>query len=363
MTVRLLPDVRDIGWMPYGWLLYLAFLFITPSIGGRASEWVIALGSIAVFLPLYFRNFWTSGIEAVLIASLIAIIGIVVLPFNWGANCYFIYSAAFFAYATRPRRAALALLILMAILVGETILFDLPAWAWLPGGIGILAVGAGNIHLAEVYRHGQRLQQAQEHAEEMAKLAERERIARDLHDLLGHTLSVIVMKSELASKLADRDPARAIEEIRDVERVSRDALTEVRRAVEGYRQHGLAGELRNAAIALHAAGVALQIDVAPLALSPKQETAVALALRESITNVVRHAAATVCRVTLRAEGGRLTFIIEDDGRGGSAREGNGLQGMRTRLAEVGGTLRVDGGEGMRVTITLPLRSSETVLAS
>ncbi len=229
--------------------------------------------------------------------------------------------------------------------------------------IGILAVGAGNIHLAEQYRHGQRLQQAQDHAEEMAKIAERERIARDLHDLLGHTLSVIVMKSELASKLADRAPRRAIEEIRDVERVSREALIEVRHAVEGYRQHGLPGEMRNAALALHAAGVTLQTDVAPLALSPRQETTLAFALRESITNVVRHAAATVCRVSLRADGGRLTFVVEDDGRGGTPREGNGLHGMRTRVAEVGGTVSVDGGRGMRVIITLPLRTPDRVLAS
>jgi two-component system, NarL family, sensor histidine kinase DesK len=363
MRFPLLPDDRDIGWMPYAWLLYLAFLFITPIVTGRVTDWGIALGSIAVFLPLYFRNFWTAGPEAVAIASLIALIGVAVLPFNWGANCYFIYSAAFFGYAARPRRAALALLILTAVLIAETLLFRLPMWAWLPGGIGILAVGGGNIHFAEVYRHRMRVHQAQEDAGEMAKIAERERIARDLHDLLGHTLSVIVMKSELASKLAARDPARAVQEIRDVERVSREALTEVRRAVEGYRQHGLSGEMRNAAVALQAAGVTLHTDMAPLALSPKQESALALALRESITNVVRHAAATVCRVTLRADGGRLTFIVEDDGRGGAPREGNGLQGMRTRLAEVGGTVAVDGGRGMRVVITVPLAPPQTVLAS
>jgi two-component system, NarL family, sensor histidine kinase DesK len=363
VSIRLLPDVREIGWMPYGWLLYLAFLFIAPWISGEAFDWIVAVGSIALFLPLYFRNFWTGGLEAVGIAAAIALIGVIVLPFNWGANCYFIYSAAFFGYATRPRRAAVALLILLAVLIAETLLFRLPTWAWLPGAIGILAVGAGNIHFAEVYRHRLRLQQAQDQAEEMAKVAERERIARDLHDLLGHTLSVIVMKSELASKLADRDPSRAIEEIRDVERVSREALTEVRRAVEGYGRHGLGGEMRNAAIALEAAGVTLHTDVAPLTLSPKQETALALALRESITNVVRHAAATVCRVNLRADGGRLTFIVEDDGRGGMPREGNGLRGMRMRLAEVGGTVAVDGGRGMRVTITLPLRPGDAVLAS
>src|SRR4030095_6473920 len=98
------------------------------------------------------------------------------------------------------------------------------------------------------------LRVAQAAVEEMARIAERERIGRDLHDLLGHTLSVIVLKSELASKLADRDPPRAIAEIREVERISREALAEVRKAVEGYKSRGLSGELRSAGQVLRAAG-------------------------------------------------------------------------------------------------------------
>lgn len=101
-------------------------------------------------------------------------------------------------------------------------------------------------------------QLAAAHAEQerLAAEAERERIARDLHDLLGHTLSVIVLKSELAGKLAGRDPARAAEEIREVERISREALGEVRAAVSGYRGSGLSAELARAKVALDAAGCA-----------------------------------------------------------------------------------------------------------
>jgi two-component system sensor histidine kinase DesK len=363
MRLRLLPDDPAIGTAPFLFLLYTAFVFIAPLIEGTLASWAIALGSLAVFLPLFFLNFWFEGWKAAVIASALVLLGAVVMPVNWGASAYFVFAAAFFAYALPPRQAAAAIVAIVAVIAVETFAFDLPFWAWMPGGIGAVAVGFANVHSAENYRREQVLRRAREDVEEMAKVAERERIARDLHDLLGHTLSVIVLKSELASKLADRDPARAIQEIREVERVSREALGEVRRAVEGYRQHGLPGEIRNAREVLRAAGVAFDADVAPLTLPPRQETALALALRESITNVVRHAGATRCRVGLQAQDGQIVFTVRDDGRGGTPREGNGLSGMRARVAEAGGRVEIDGSIGMCVTITLPIRAPEAALAS
>lgn len=363
MKLRLLPPHRHIGNTPVLFLLYLGFLFISPAIRNRPVDWALAFGSIAVFLPLYFRNFWVRGPEAVLLSSAMAALGFALFPYNWGATAYMIFGAAAFPFAARPSRAIAAIALIAAGVCIQTYSLGLPTWAAVPGTIGSLAVGLSNIHFAERYRHDAALQRAHEQIEEMAKVAERERIARDLHDLLGHTLSVIVLKAELASKLADRDPARAVQEIRDVERVSREALTEVRRAVEGYRQHGLAGEMHNARAVLDAAGVAFEADMAPLALSPRQETTLALALRESVTNVVRHAGASRCRVSLQAQGGQLVFTVEDDGCGGSAREGNGLSGMRARAAEAGGRVTVDGSDGMCVTVTLPLGAPEAALAS
>ena len=127
---------------------------------------------------------------------------------------------------------------------------------WVPATVISILVGGSNIHFCEMRRKDRALIKAHEAAEHLATIAERERIARDLHDLLGHTLSVIVLKSELASKLADRDPTRAIREIRDVERISRDALAEVRQAVHGYRGERLDEEVATARRALDAAGVA-----------------------------------------------------------------------------------------------------------
>jgi len=162
---------------------------------------------------------------------------------------------------------------------------------------------------------------------------------------------------ELASKLADRDPARATEEIREVERVSRDALAEVRAAVEGYKNRGSSGEIREARLVLASAGVRLDAEVGDIPLLPRQETVLSLALRESVTNVVRHARASICCVVLGLEQGDVVPTVQDDGSGGLPREGNGLAGMREPVTGAGGTLNIDAANGFRVSVRSPPASA------
>ena len=243
-----------------------------------------------------------------------AALGFGLLPFNMAATTYVVYAAALAPLALTPAPLVRGVLILaagiaveMAFIAGSSrlIVADGPSSSssWSASAICSSATAS-----ARTPSSGGR----SEDVEEMAKVAERERIARDLHDLLGHTLSVIALKSELASKLADRDPARAVAEIREVERVSRDALAEVRAAVEGYKGRGFSGELRSAEQALGSAGVRLDTDVKPVTCSPRQEAVLALALRETVTNVVRHARASVCRVALGVDDGRSGH--DDSGR-------------------------------------------------
>jgi two-component system sensor histidine kinase DesK len=196
---------------------------------------------------------------------------------------------------------------------------------------------------------------AQEEIEHLAKVAERERIARDLHDVLGHTLSLIILKSELASKLADRDPARAREEIRDVERISREALSEVRQAVRGYRA-GLQQELDGAAAMLRAASIALTTQFEPVPLAAGQEAILALALREAVTNVVRHSEASHCSISLGRVGDDVRLVVSDDGNGGVQQDGAGISGMRERIMTLGGRVVRDGSHGTTLSVTLPLAS-------
>ena len=352
---RLLPADKGLGWTPYAWLVYLSFFLVYP-LWARpsAAGWGLHAAVVFAFLLLYFRGFWLQGRRLLPIIVGIALLGAIAIPFNPGASCFFIYAAAFLGEAGRPRVVIPWLAVLVAFVGAEAWLLALPPHAWIPGVVFSVIIGGTNIHFAEAGRANARLRLEQERVEEMAKVAERERISRDLHDLLGHTLSVIVLKSELASKLADHDPGRAIDEIRDVERISRDALTEVRRAVQGYRARGFSGELAAGQAALAAAGVHLAADVSAEPLPPAVETTFALVLRESLTNVVRHAHATTCRTSLDVSDAGARLVIEDDGVGGAVKEGSGLAGMRERLEQMGGALIVSSGSGLRVEATLPL---------
>jgi two-component system sensor histidine kinase DesK len=208
--------------------------------------------------------------------------------------------------------------------------------AVLPVLVFVLVIGAAGVVEIERERTHARLRRADEEIERLATIAERERIARDLHDLLGHTLSVVVLKSELAGRLVRSDPDRAEQEVREVEQTARTALAEVRSAVAGYRAKGLGAELVNARRALSAAGVDLQAAIDLPVLPAEHEAALALALREAVTNVVRHADAHHATIRAEATSEQVWLEVVDDGRGTLGPDGSGLAGMRERAAALGG---------------------------
>jgi two-component system sensor histidine kinase DesK len=350
--MRLLPDNEDVGWTPYAWLIYLAFFFLGPIVNPRTTgaTWAATALGTAIFLVLYFRGHWARGRELVAIVVALALLGAVYYPFNPGGGCFFIYACSFAGELPKPRRAICAIAMIELLTIVESIAFHVhPANAVWPLVFNLI-VGGVNMHFAERGRAHKRLRLAQDEVEHLAKVAERERIARDLHDVLGHTLSVIILKSELASKLAERDVDRARAEIRDVERISREALAQVRAAIRGYRAGSLQGEADSARATLATAGVAVECELATLTVPPAYEAVLALALREAVTNIVRHADAHRCTIRLAAP---CTLTIEDDGRGGNAAFGQGLSGMRERVESLGGTLVRDGARGTTLTIALP----------
>ena len=232
---------------------------------------------------------------------------------------------------------------------------------WGSMGLLIVLVGLGNHHWAVRHCADEKLTLAHDEIEHLAKVAERERIARDLHDVLGHTLSLITLKSELARKLVDRDPERAKQEMQDVENASRAALADVREAIRGYRSDGIFAELARARAALETAGVTVECDTDTVPLSPAQESVLSLALREAVTNVVRHAEARRCNVSLKRNEALCTLEVADDGCGAAGPEGNGLRGMRERLEALGGSLRLLTSNGTRLIIDLPLASAASAL--
>ncbi|KUN46252.1 sensor histidine kinase [Streptomyces olivochromogenes] len=189
------------------------------------------------------------------------------------------------------------------------------------------------------------LREARATVAQLAANEERLRLARDLHDLLGHSLSLITLKSELAGRMLPDHPEKAAQQVADIEQVSRQALVDVREAVTGYRRPRLSGELAGAQVALTAAGVTAELPVEPdlTDVAEESESALAWALREAITNVVRHSGARRCTVELvrrqTLDGPVLELSVEDDGAGGSGHApGNGLTGLTERLEKAGGAL-------------------------
>jgi two-component system sensor histidine kinase DesK len=172
---------------------------------------------------------------------------------------------------------------------------------------------------------------------ELARLTaenERTRIARDLHDLLGHSLTTITVKAALARRLGSADPARALTEIAEVEQLSRQALTDVRAAVANYRDVTLAGELATGRELLRAAGISADLPHATDIIDARAQELFGWVLREGLTNVVRHSHAAACTVRLSP----TSVEITDDGAGGGTDYGNGLSGLRERVEAAGGKL-------------------------
>ncbi|WP_371527373.1 histidine kinase [Streptomyces sp. NBC_01283] len=230
-------------------------------------------------------------------------------------------------------------------------------------GVITLLVGFAMSGVRELIRTTIMLRQARATVAQLAANEERLRLARDLHDLLGHSLSLITLKSELAGRMLPDHPDKAAQQVADIEQVSRQALVDVREAVSGYRRRTLAGELAGARTALTAAGVAADVPLEVPAELPGEEGEAALAwvLREAVTNVVRHSGARRCTVTFTARqtlaGPLLELCVEDDGSGGSgAAAGNGLTGLTERVEAVGGVLETGpaDGRGFRLAARVPL---------
>jgi len=358
--MRLLPKNEELGWTPYVWLVYLSYFLVYPaSRSSSALDWALTAAGAAAFLGLYFWGFWQSGPRVLWNVAGILLLAVLFIASNPGAMSFFIYAAAFCSHAGRPRLAMACIAGVLAVLTVATVALHLPVFVWLPAGLFSILIGGVNIHAAEVSRANAKLRATQEEVERLAQTAERERIGRDLHDLLGHTLSVITLKAELARKLVPRDPERAIREMEELERISRDALREVRSVVSSYRTEGLAAEMARARLALEAAGVTLEYLALPVTLDPARETVLAMALREAVTNVVRHSGARTCRIVLEPvpESG-IRLEVHDDGKGGGAAEGMGLSVMRDRVEGMGGQLERKAEKGTTLVVTLPRRQAQ-----
>jgi len=350
----------EYGRLQYLWLLSLGYMFwkyayVTPP----SLEIALLALTVVLFVPLYCASFWARGWQVVACAAAGCLFGALWAPWNPGAACFFIFACAMCARLSTARRAIGAMLavigggVVASFLIGQPMqmVFLMPLLL-----IG-LPVGLSTLMDLRMRQSRNQLLRKQEEVEHMARIAERERISRDLHDLLGHSLSLIALKAELARKLAGRDPEACAREIADIETSARTALAEVRTAVTGYRESGLAQALASARASLQAADVALDERVERIALAPAAEHVVALAVREAVTNIVRHAGASRCTLSLSREHDQAVLRVHDDGRLRNTEElrhGNGLAGMHERVAALGGRLKLAAGDGLALELQVPL---------
>ncbi|MEV3858726.1 sensor histidine kinase [Streptomyces sp. NPDC050095] len=241
------------------------------------------------------------------------------------------------SFAALRRRRYAAVLIGGGALAAVVVPWAVRPWhtgpAWMEA-VALVFTALTVYAFGEIAQQNEALVEARAEVARLARQTERDRIARDLHDLLGHSLTVITVKSGLARKLAAAGSARAVDEITEVEQLSRQVLTQVRAAVTGYREVTLAGELARGRELLRAAGITARLPTATDAVAPAHQELFGWAVREGLTNVVRHARAAHCTIELTA----ASVEISDDGRGGTAAAGNGLTGLRERAAAAGGTV-------------------------
>ncbi|MGC3982364.1 MAG: sensor histidine kinase [Steroidobacteraceae bacterium] len=340
-------------------------LFIPFAWRGAERSWLLpTLLTIPVFLMLYFRHHGLregTGLRGLL---LMASLGYILMPVNPYAIVYLTFAVALAPLIMNGLlRPILLTLALNAALAFEILLLDGPYFLISLSTLICLVTCLGNAIQIEKYRKQAALKLSQDEIRRLAALVERERIGRDLHDLLGHTLSLIAIKSELAGRLLQRDAEAAAREIHDVTDVARQALKQVRTAVSGIRAAALEVELLSARALLESSGIQLLIQHDERALPPDIETHLAMMLREAVTNIHKHAHATQARVEINFTAEQATLLVADNGRGGLTRHGNGLRGIEERARAVGGQVQFDSSTaGTTLNIRLPLKAAATAIS-
>jgi len=279
------------------------------------------------------------------------------------ANNNFLIALLVAGFALPKRRALIAFFLVAAIMIVEGVLlakltagqFILQLVLTLPS---VVLFGGGAMGLRYLLASLAELRAARAEVAQHATDRERSRIARDLHDLLGHSLSLITLKGELATRLLP-EGAPGVDEVRDMVALSREALQQVRDAVSGYRQPTLATELMAARVALRAAGMDLEVQQDVGALDRETEAVLGWVIREGCTNVIRHSGAKHCRIHLTRKLGQLQIEVANDGwLVPQVPAGNGLRGLEERLSALGGTLDAFAlpTAGFRLVATVPAQS-------
>jgi two-component system, NarL family, sensor histidine kinase DesK len=362
------------------WLAYLiqpvSELFHHHGALWIAGGLVLALAFCVTYMPVLMFTDIRPRLSryGLVVLVVLAAVTCAVYGKGWTPMWIYVSAATGWVLSTRfdRRRTMFGVVVITAFYLFSCWLTHLDAGDSLAVLLPVLLIGMAMMGFRMQLVLVRELAQAREFVAQLATNEERLRLARDMHDLTGQSLSMITLKSELAAKRLTRLPASAerdaiLTEMNDVSRVSRQTLHDIREAVSGYRRPTLAIETITARSALDAGGIRLDDDPGLTMRSgtfdPDAEAVLAWCLREAVTNVIRHSRAWTCRIRLSERVGEVSLEVTDDGRGfaGSA-TGSGLRGMSERLSAIGGRLSVgrpETGRGFRLTATVPGTMTET----
>jgi two-component system sensor histidine kinase DesK len=362
------PFRSSIDKRPRWWRFGLSLLWMAFPLGALLSDHPspahlgVVLAGFAGFVVCYGKalvggwdpNGWQQRVPWLVGGAVIAAALTIGDRPDWGILFIFL---AVVSGARLPEPHSAVALVLAAVLAFTTMLIG-GSEGWTALSVALSAGGIGFLFLliSRLARAYDELRTAQDELAKAAVNEERLRFARDLHDLLGHSLSVISLKAQLAERLLPDHPAEAAAHIEDLQTVSREALHEVRAAVAGYARPTLAGELAGARTALEAAGIEPQLD-ATVDLPEDVEELLAWTVREGTTNVLRHSRASMARIVVAGGGPNAAVEVVDNGSGDATEDdGRGLAGLRERASRLGGSVEAgplpDGGYRLRVEVPL-----------
>lgn len=327
---------------------------IKPFYHGTRLDWIALAFAWPLFFSFYALAHARSRALSVFSLSALTLLGALYVPLNPEASGIFAFVAAIVVSRGLPVRPLWAYLGgINGLLLAEALVFHLNLWTWIGGGSGAVLVSFNVLLTAREREANLQLRAAQEEIGRLAQLAERARITRDLHDVLGHTLSLIAMKSELAQKRFSADPQAALSETEQIEVIARQALVRVREVIHGYTMAPLAQEIARVATVLRSVGLSVECSVDHAAMTSMQESVFAMILQEASTNILRHAHARCCRIAVQATEEAVQLLIIDDGQGAAHYDGFGLRGMRERLRLLGGSLDICADYGTHLRANLP----------
>ncbi|PFO80336.1 MULTISPECIES: sensor histidine kinase [Bacillus cereus group] len=354
---------KHMGFFPYMWFVYLLFPIYNLT---QVSGWklIMGIGMLIIFVITYRQLYFVQKTFILWACIQMVLIFLFALLYNPFMIFFGFFTASAMGFAPSKKVFRVLFVLLIVMLVGFIFVYfnqlTTPSLVNIvPMFILMLLTPFGMRNFNQKKMLKVQLSEANEQIKDLVKREERQRIARDLHDTLGHTLSLITLKSQLVEKLIVKNPERASVEAKEITQTSRTALKQLRELISDMRMITVEEELEQIKAILHAATISLEVDQQAnfSSLSPLAQNILGMCLREAVTNVVKHSKATTCTVSLFETQGELILQVKDNGVGlqKQSNDGNGILGMKERLALIDGTLELDeANSGTLLTVKVPI---------